>query len=204
MFYELTYMTIRFGTSAQAAAAVDAYARSSDAQGILYGVWFSDIGDLNQLVVLRGFEQIATLLAERRRTLLNANPFGCADFMVKLETHSYEGFSWLPAPTPGEYGKVYEIRTYEFKTGGLGPTLRAWESGLPARHQISPCVTAMYALDGTPRFTQIWPYASLDERALARADSVRQGVWPPKGGPEWLSTSMRSQVLVPMAVSPLK
>ncbi|MBN3801451.1 NIPSNAP family protein [Paraburkholderia sp. Ac-20336] len=204
MFYELTTMTLRFGTVAKASVAADAYARDAQARGTLYGIWFSDIGDLNQMAVLRGFETAEEMLAERKRTLLSADPFGCGEWLVKIEMHSYEGFAWMPAPTPGEHGKVYEIRTYEFKTGGLGPTLSAWERDLPARQKVSPCVAAMFAYDGTPRFTQIWPYASLDERAAARADSVSQGIWPPKGGPDWLTTSMRSQVFVPTAVSPLK
>ncbi|RKP53320.1 NIPSNAP family protein [Pararobbsia silviterrae] len=204
MFYELAVLTIRFGTAQKASAAVDAFARDAAARGTLHGVWFSDIGDLNQLAVLRGFETADDMLAERKRTLLAADPFGCGEYLVDLEMHSYEGFAWLPAPVAGEYGGVYEIRTYKFKTGGLGPTLQAWERDLPARDKVSRCVAAMFAYDGTPRFTQIWPYADLNERAAARADSVKQGIWPPKGGPDWLTTTMHSQVFVPMAVSPLK
>lgn len=34
-----------------------------------------------------------------------------------------------------------------------------------------------------PRLLNIWVYQSVDERAQIRADAVKQGVWPPKGGP---------------------
>lgn len=37
-----------------------------------------------------------------------------------------------------------------------------------------------------------------------RADAVAQGIWPPKGGPAWLTTEMTSTIALPLAVSPLK
>jgi len=61
----------------------------------------------------------------------------------------------------------------------------------------------MYALEGAPRFTHIWPFASLDARAKARADSVAAGAWPPKNGPAWLTGDMRSTVALPAPFSPL-
>ena len=62
----------------------------------------------------------------------------------------------------------------------------------------------MVALDGPPRFTNIWAYRSLDERSKARADAVAQGIWPPKGGPAYLTPRMVSSIALPTAVSPLK
>lgn len=204
MLYELATLTLRLGTTAAAATAIEAYSREAEARGRLLGCWYADIGTLNEVVVLRGFETEADLGAERRRTLLAANPFGCADFLTHLELHSYAPFPWLPDVTPGTFGPVYELRSYELKTGGLQPTLDAWQKALPARCEISPCTVAMYALDGMPRITHLWPSASLDERSKARADAVRQGVWPPVGGPAWLMPDMKSGIYLPTAVSPLK
>ena len=62
----------------------------------------------------------------------------------------------------------------------------------------------MYGIDGAPHLTQIWPYASLEERAKARGGSVADGKWPPKGGPDWLTPEMTSTVAMPMAFSPMK
>lgn len=204
MYFELAKLTVRFGTAGKASAAIKAYSEAPDAQGTLYGVWFSDIGDLNQIAILRGFETLQDLHAERERGLRSADPFGCAEIMTAIEWHSYKSFDWLPAPVPGNYGAVYEIRTYHFKTGGLPHTLDKWKEALPARQQVSPCPVAMYALDGAPRFTQIWPYASLNDRSAARSDAVKQGIWPPKGGPDWLTTDMHAQIFMPTEVSPLK
>ena len=62
----------------------------------------------------------------------------------------------------------------------------------------------MYALDGTvPRFLNIWPYKSVDERSRIRAEAVKDGIWPPKGGPAHLTT-MESTIYVPAPFSPLR
>lgn len=204
MYYELATITVRLGTATQAAPLIEAYSRANEAKGKLLGCWLADIGELNQLVVLRGFELEADLRAERQRGLLSGNPFGCADFTTRLDMQSYAPFPWLPPVEPGRMGPIFEIRTYLLKAGGLGPTLEAWRAALPARHAMSPCLVAMYALDGTPRITSIWPTATLEQRAKVRTESVEQGIWPPKGGPAWLTTDMNSTICLPTPISPLQ
>jgi len=208
MYYELTTMTLPFGTASQAATNVQAYAAATEAGGELLGCWFTDIGQLNQMIVLRGFDDLAALQAERDRTQAHADPFGCGAIFQSLEQHSYKGFEWMkpvrPSSESGIAGPVYEIRTYGIKPGGVQPTIDLWRQYLPAREEISPCVIAMVALDGPLRFTNIWAYPTLDARAKARADSVAQGIWPPKGGPAQLTTQMVSTIALPTAVSPLK
>jgi hypothetical protein len=99
---------------------------------------------------------------------------------------------------------VYEIRTYGIKPGGVQPTIDLWQEFVPLRDKISPCLVAMVALDGPLRFTNIWAYPSLNARSLARADAVAEGIWPPKGGPAFLTTNMTSAIAMPTATSPLK
>ncbi len=206
MYYELAVMTLPFGTAAQ--AAINTQTFCAQGQGELLGCWFSDIGVLNQMWVLRGFDDLNALQAERQRTQQNASPFGCGDFFVSLEQNSYQGFPWMkpvrPSAESGIQGPVYEIRTYGIKPGGVQPTIDLWEQAIPAREKLSPCVVAMVALDGPLRFTNIWAYPSLDARSKTRADAVAQGIWPPKGGPAHLTTQMVSTIALPTAVSPLK
>ena len=208
MYYEIATLTLSFGTLPKAAQAVAEYSAQSLAQGELLGCWFSDIGVLNQLIVLRGFDSLQALEQERARTQQSANPFGCAEFMQAIEYTSYQGFGWMkpvrPSSESGIHGPVYEIRTYGIKTGGVQPTIDLWQQAVPERDKISPCVIAMVALDGPLRFTNIWAYPSVDARSKARADAVAQGIWPPKGGPAWLTTQMTSTIALPTAVSPLK
>ena len=208
MYYELATMTLPFGTAGNAATQVQAFSSAPDAKGELLGCWFTDIGVLNQMVVLRGFASLADLQAERDRTQKSSSPFGCGDIYQSLEQHSYQGFPWMkpvrPSAESGISGPVYEIRTYGIKPGGVQPTIDLWEQYVPPREKLSPCVVAMVALDGPLRFTNIWAYPTLDARAAARADAVAQGIWPPKGGPAHLTTAMVSTIALPSAVSPWK
>jgi len=208
MYYELATMTLPFGTAGQAATHVQAFASAPEAQGELLGCWFTDIGVLNQMIVLRGFATLEALQAERDRTQQSASPFGCGEIYQSLEQHSYKGFPWMkpvrPSAESGITGPVYEIRTYGIKTGGVQPTIDLWEQYVPARDKLSPCVVAMVALDGPLRFTNIWAYDSLNARSQIRGEAVAQGIWPPKGGPAHLTTNMVSTIAMPTAVSPLK
>ena len=208
MYYELATMTLPFSTAGQAATHVQAFATAPEAQGELLGCWFTDIGVLNQMIVLRGFATLDALQAERERTQQSASPFGCGEIYQTLEQHSYKGFPWMkpvrPSAESGITGPVYEIRTYGIKMGGVQPTIDLWEQYVPARDKLSPCVVAMVALDGPLRFTNIWAYDSLNARSQIRSEAVAQGIWPPKGGPAHLTTNMVSTIAMPTAVSPLK
>lgn len=208
MYYELATMTLPFGTAGQAATNVQAFATAPEAQGELLGCWFTDIGVLNQMIVLRSFATLDALQAERERTQKHPNPFGCGEIFQSLEQHSYKGFPWMkpvrPSAESGITGPVYEIRTYGIKTGGVQPTIDLWEQYVPTRDKLSPCVVAMVALDGPLRFTNIWVYDSLNARSQIRSEAVAQGIWPPKGGPAHLTTNMVSAIAMPTAVSPLK
>jgi len=203
MRYEILTLNVRLGGAASVLAGVKAASDHADAGGTLLGCWTSEIGDLNQILVLRSFADDAALQADQLRLLGDTNPFGAGEAIKDLTFDSYAPFPWAPAPQPGRYGAVYEIRTYRLKHGGLPPTIAAWEAAMVERAKFSPLSLVMYALDGAPRFTHIWPYASLDARAKVRSDSVAAGAWPPKNGPTWLTGDMRSIIALPAPFSPL-
>jgi len=203
MLYEIATLTIKLGTAAKVMEGIRTFVGAPDARGTLLGCWSTEISELNQVLVLRGFADMAELLAERERTLATTEPFGAGEAIANLAFDTYRPFPFLPPVAPGKYGSVYEIRTYKLKHGGLPHTIAAWEAAIPERTKLSPLSIAMYAVDGAPRFTHIWPFAGLDARAAVRADSVAKGVWPPKGGPAWLTGDMRSVIGLPAPFSPL-
>lgn len=201
--YELATLSVAMGSAPKVADGVAAFTADSGAGGKLLGCWFSDIGALNKVAVLRSFANDAELARERDRTLRASNPFGAAEFLTRLELDDYAPFPNMPPVKTGAFGPVYEIRSYVLKTGGLAPTFEGWAEKLPARLAFSKLVVAMYALNGAPRITHIWPYKSTNERAGARAESVTQGAWPPKSA-VWLTNEMTSEIYLPTAISPLK
>jgi hypothetical protein len=203
VLYELAKLSLQIGATQKAVAGVKAYVSDARAKGTLLGCWFSEIGELNQLAVLRAFADVGEIRAERQRALDSVDPFGCLAVLTHLEMDSYAPFPGIPRVQPGAAGPIYEIRTYTLKPGGLPGTISAWQAGLPARLELSPNLVVMHTIDGPPRFTHIWPYPSLERRAAIRARAVSIGVWPPKGGPANIAT-MTNGIWLPTEISPLK
>ena len=201
-YYELaTLDTVIFGAG-KAAPGIEAWVKAG--KGRLCGAWGTDIGTLNRVYLLRAFNSLTEMMEERERALRSEDPFGCTEHLTALAMESYRALDFLPSVEPGNFGPVYEFRTYRTKVNGIVPTMEKWRAAVPEREAYSKLTVAMYGLDGAPRLTQIWPYASLAARTEARGKSVADGKWPPKGGPDWLSPDMTSQIAMPLAFSPLK
>ncbi|MFU8926137.1 NIPSNAP family protein [Acinetobacter puyangensis] len=202
--YQLINITIKMGTAGSVAEGIQQFYQAENAKAKLLGVFFSDIGQLNQIVVLLGFNSQADQESENQRLAEQENLFNSPEHIIRYSVEHFAGFDFLPEVELGEFGPVYEIRTYELKHGGIPHVLNAWKNAVPTRTQYSKLTIAMYALDGNPRIVSIWPYTSLNERSEIRAKSVADGIWPPKGGPQWLTHEMKSMIALPTAVSPLK
>lgn len=166
--------------------------------------WFTDIGALNRLMIIRSISDVAANLAERANVLASSNPFGIGDLLQGMEMDTFTQFDFLPPIKPAELGPCYEVRTYVFKPDGVAPTDQLWRKHLEGRTKVSPLLTAMVSASGTvARFMHIWPYKSLDERARLRAKSVSEGVWPPPGGPDQF-VRMQNDIYMPAPFSPLR
>ena len=200
--YEIaTLKTVIFGAG-KAAAGLEAWLGAGT--GTLLGAFATDIGPLNEVYVLRGFDTLEAMMAERRRALLSADPMGCSAFLVDLRFDSYVPFDFLPPVATGALGPVYEFRSYRTRLNGIAETQEKWRGAVPGRSAYSPLLFAGWGLDGPPRVAQIWPYASLAARAEARSRSVSAGAWPAKGGPDWLLPEMTSAIALPLPFSPLQ
>jgi len=200
--YDVTTLEIKVFSNASVYAALEK--ALPDAGGTLIGAFASDIGELSRVLILRAFDDANALVAARQKLLLSANPLGCAEWLVSLRSQSHALFPFLNPPQAGAHGRWYEFRTYGLRQGLLGQTIEAWKEAVPARHAMSPLIGAFTALDGEqPRFLNIWAYDSLEQRSQVRADAVKQGIWPPKGGPASLTT-MTSWVCAPLAFSPIR
>lgn len=203
MLYELATLSCPLLAVGRASEGIYDWVNDSDAKGEMLGCWRTEIGTLGRLILLRGFEAPEDMTAERRRALLSANPFYAGNVVTALEMDSYAPFPFLPPIRTGDRGAVYEFRTYRLKPGGLPPTLAGWEAAIaPAREYTAHLVANMYALDGAPRITHVWAFASLEERAALRSRAYGAGVWPPKGGPEQIAEAT-STIALPQGPPPL-
>jgi len=201
--YQVTTLTVPVGATPQALPRIRSSINARQ-DGQLLACWYSDIGALNQIMLIHGHDSDAELAAARGRMLEAGNPYGIGDLVTAMSIESYAPFPFLPEIEPSGAGPFYEVRVYGLKPSGLAPTMQAWRSAVGPRSELSPLTVAMYALDGVaPRFMNIWPYKSLDQRQQVRSAAVQKGIWPPEGGPAQLTT-LQSSIFLPADFSPLR
>ena len=199
--YDVTIATVRPGTHPQALAALD---KTLAGDSNLLACWYSDIGALNRILIIRKSADAAKAVQNRLAALSARNPFGVGEFVTDLSLDTYVSFDFMPPLQGGAYGPCYEVRSYVLKPDGLAPTIELWRKAVPGRAGVSPLLAAMVAVTGAAiRFMHIWPYKSYDERARLREKAVAEGVWPPPGGPGHL-LSQQADIYLPAAFSPLR
>jgi hypothetical protein len=201
--YDLTTFSLPLGGVPRAMPAIERYFGDA-AHGTLRACFTSDIGVLNEILILRDFASDAARIEERERMVRDGNAFGIGEHVNAMTTATFTMFPFLPPLLQGAHGPYFEVRTYTLRPSGLAPVIAAWEAAVPGRIPRSPLAAAMYAIEGdTPRFMHVWPYASLDARFSIRANAVADGVWPPKGGADHILT-MRNAIYLAAPFSPLK
>lgn len=199
--YDVTIATVRPGTHPQALAALD---KTLAGDSNLLACWYSDIGALNRILIIRKSAGADAAIENRFAALSARNPFGIGEFVTDLSLDTYVPFDFMPPVQGGAYGPCYEVRSYVLKPDGLTPTIELWRKAVPGRAGVSPLLAAMVAVTGAAiRFMHIWPYKSFDERARLREKAVADGVWPPPGGPGHL-ISQQADIYLPAAFSPLR
>jgi hypothetical protein len=171
----------------------------------LTAFWHTEIGPLNEIIHVWGYKDLAERARIRAEAAKDANwPPKTAEFIKAMNVEIVTPFAFVPTPTPGTMGPIFEIRYYTLKGGTLPDTAKRWEGALPERAKLSPVVLAGGVEFGTGNaFVHIWAYGSLDQRAKVRDDARAKGVWPPPGGGDRLLT-MENKILMPSAFSPLQ
>jgi hypothetical protein len=198
--YDVTILSVRPGTHPQALAVLGSTLPND--QNLL-ACWYSDIGKVNQILLIRAMTDPAKALDLRFAALKEKSPFGIGEFITGMAMDTYVSFDFMPPMRQGEFGPCYEVRTYELKADGLAPTIELWRKAVPGRMTISPLLAAMTSVTGPIRFMHIWPYKNFEERARLRAKAAAEGVWPPPGGPSHL-VSQQVDIYLPAPFSPMR
>jgi hypothetical protein len=212
MIYELRTYTLRPGTLGAMIKASSTVSRDirGDNYGKLEGYWSTEIGPLNQVMHMwsySSFDERARLRAE-----LAKNPRWSSEYtplihplLVRQDIRLLNAVR--PPVAPETTGNIYEFRNYRAKTGGaIKKWLDAFTGGLPAREKYSKIVGLWHTEAGQPNEAcHLWAYPSLNARAEARANAVKDPAWQ-----EFLKVSsqlleeMHSTILLPAPHSPLK
>ncbi len=204
MPYDVTIIAVKPNTHMKALPGVEQWLKANPRKGELIACLASEIGDLNQILLMHHYTSEADLAADRDSVAKDTNPYGCFELTDGRSTNTFVQFPFLPPIKPGQYGPIFEVRTYLLKPTGLPPTMAAWEKQAPVRMKLSPILAAMYSVTGeVTRFMHIWPYPDLITRANTRKTAIETGVWPPAGGPDHLLT-MHTDIYLPAAFSPIR
>jgi hypothetical protein len=200
LLYELTFLTIRPNQLGPVLAALPEAVPAAAPNGELIGCLSCDLGSLNRIAIVTAYEDPQALLSDRAAALSNPDPYGVSTYL----SASFKPLSFMTKIVPGAHGPFYEMRTYEIAPKGMPETEAAWGRVVEQRCKLSPLLMVMASLDTLPtRMVHLWPYKSLDERLKLRGEASKQGIWPPPGGSNHV-LSLRSEIFMPLAFSPLK
>ncbi len=204
MAYDVAIINVRPNTFPKIVGSIEPWLKAHPRKGEFLACLFTDIGALNQIMLIHRYASDADMMADRDATLRSQNPFGIGDAITSIAMDRYTPFPFIAPMQPGQYGPIFEVRTYVLRPGGLSPSIDAWEIQAPKRAKLSPILAAMYTTSGeVTRFMHIWPYPDLNTRAATRKTAIETGVWPPAGGPDHLQT-MRTDIFLPAPFSPIR
>jgi hypothetical protein len=201
LYADLTTLSCDVLKAAEIASTLTSMSGSPNLPGDLRGVWIAENGVLGDVILVRTFEELSDLFADHRHQYLQQQPFGLTCGVHAFAMKGHEVFDFAGILPAGQHGRIYEIRTYELKVGGLTPTLDGWRSALPGRMSRSPLAIGMSSLDGPASITHIWPFQDANERMRLRAELYSENLWPPKGGPQSIDLGT-STIALPAPGSP--
>ena len=205
MIYEVRTYTLKPGSVAQFEENFGKALPARQKYSKLGAFWHSEIGPLNQVIHVWPYESVEERNDVRADAAKDPEwpPANPSDMYVSQESEI-----WHPAPFMrplGEdqsLGNIYEMRTYTYQTGTMGKVLELWAAAIPHREEHSLLALGMTSeLGGLNKWMHVWPYKSLGERDIIRAEASKSPHWPPPTR-EFL-VSQQNKMLAPAAFSPL-
>jgi hypothetical protein len=203
MIYDLSILGLRPNTLGPVMARLPETVPASITHGKFLGCFMCDFGVLNRVAVLSAYESVEALSEDRQGAIGSDNAYGINEYLGSFERCAYKPLPFMQDFEVGAYGPYYEFRTYGIGPGGLAVTSDAWSKMVKRRNELSQLLMVMSSIEpGATRMVHIWPYKSLDERISARAAAGKEGIWPPPGGSDHL-TSLQSELFIATKFSPL-
>ena len=212
MIYELRTYTVKPGSVGDMVKAASTVSRDirGDNYGKLEGYWLTEIGPLNQVMHMWSYSDFNERTRLRGELAKNQRWSGeyiplLRPLLVRQEVRLLNA---VRAPVaPQTTGNVYELRNYRAKPlGGLKQWLDAFTAVLPEREKYSRIVGLWQTEAGQPNEAcHIWAYPSLNARAEARANALKDPAWQEflSKGPGFLE-EMHSTIMLPAPHSPLQ
>jgi hypothetical protein len=208
MIYEVRTYTLKPGSTAEFESRFEKRHPYREKHSKLGAFWHTEMGPLNQVIHVWEYNDLNH--RARAREAANRDPNlqripGGREFVVEQQSEIVTPAPFMHALGSRDYGtgNVYEMRTYTFEPGGIPEVLKAWEQAIPYREEYSPLAACWYTeFGGLNRFTHVWVYKDLNERARIRAESRQGSHWPPRASVRPIR--QENKILMPASFSPVK
>src|ERR1700748_994766 len=192
MLYELRTYTLKAGSLGDVVKAASTVSRDirGDNFGKLEGYWFTEIGPLNQVLHMWSYNDYAE--RTKLRAELAKNPRWASEYLPLIRPNLVrQDIRLLNAIKPPVAAKQW---------------LDAFTAALPAREKYSKIVGLWQTEAGQPNeVCHIWAYPSLNERAEARGNAMKDPAWQEfLGKAPPLLEEMHSTIMLPAPHSPLQ
>ncbi|KJC37082.1 hypothetical protein UP09_27895 [Bradyrhizobium sp. LTSP885] len=212
MIYELRTYTVRPGTVGEMVKAASTISREirGDTFGKLEGYWITEIGPLNQVMHMWSYADLNERARLRAELAKNARWTGeyipaIRPLLVHQQVRLLNAI--IPPVKPATSSNIYEFRNYRAKPLGAAKQWLDLITGvMPAREKHSKIVGLWQTDAGQPNeVCHIWAYPSLNARAEARGNALKDPAWQ-----EFLGKAtqhleeMHSTIMLPAPHSPLQ
>ena len=170
----------------------------------LAAFWHTEVGPLNQVIHVWGYEDAQQRSEVRAAAAQNPNwPPKGGHLIVKMESEIVVPGPFQEPIEPGSYGPLYEMRYYDATPGSMPEIMEAFGNKLPDRRKHSDLFFAGSTDMGLlNKLIHIWPYNDMNHRSETRAAAVAAGDWPPPIGPHIVN--MNTKFMLPSAFSPVQ
>ena len=174
----------------------------------LGGIWHTDIGPLNQMVVIWPYESNKQRDEVNAKLLKEPNwPPKGGESIINQNIEIYTPAAFSPKLGGGQkLGSIYEMRIYRFQPGSIPAMLDAFSVSFQdknGRLKLSPLALMAYSSTGDlNRLMHIWPYKDYAERTKVRSQTKNIATWPPKGLGEYL-IGQENKIIIPASCSPM-
>ena len=206
MIFEMRTYLLKPGTPLEAEKAFGERIEARSKLSRIAGFWRTEVGTLNQIIHIWPYKD----LNERDHVRAEAVKQGVwppkiQDFVLDMESKILHAAPFSPHFEPGEYGGIYEFRTYTYGPGAIPKVIEAWSPRIKARSEVSPLVFAGFTdIGALNQWVHVWAYKNMGEREKIRGEAVAAGIWPPPRPEGGAPLRQNSTFAVPAAFSPLK
>lgn len=201
--YDMMLARLRPRTVPAALKGMHAWLKGERCGGELLGCLFSELGIVNQVLLLRRFDDIDTLLDARQRIVHSTNPLGIGEFAIELVMNIGVAMPAIASAPVTSVGSFFEVRTDVPRPGTLCHAFNSWQAA--CSHSTAPRpIFGVYSIAGDSQtILHIWPWATVDERAQITDGESPTNLWR-MAKPEDAPLSQRVDIFRAATFSPMQ